>query len=48
MIEAFIKVKPTSKDEFLANIPLRLRENTDGLQSRQFLNDILQIIEEYV
>lgn len=47
MIEAFIKFKPTTKEEFLANIPYNLRSNIGSGQG-QFLNDIFQIIEEYL
>lgn len=47
MIEAFIKFKPITKEEFLANIPYNLRGNIGSGQG-QFLNDIFQIIEEYL
>ncbi len=47
MIEAFVKFKPTTKEEFLANIPYNLRNNISSGQG-QFLNDIFQIIEEYL
>lgn len=47
MIEAFVKFKPTSKEEFHSSVPRILRENTDSEQG-QFLNDIFQIIEEYL
>lgn len=47
MIEAFVKFKPTSKEEFHSCVLRALRENTDSQQG-QFLNDIFQIIEEYL
>lgn len=47
MMEAFVKFKPTTKEEFLANIPYNLRGNIGSGQG-QFLNDIFQIIEEYL
>lgn len=47
MIESFVKFKPTSKEEFHSSVPRVLRENTDSQQG-QFLNDIFQIIEEYL
>ncbi|MFZ6007551.1 MAG: DUF4011 domain-containing protein [Nitrospirota bacterium] len=47
MINALIKSKPTTKEEFQSSISRVLRENIDSKQG-QFLNDILQIIEEYV
>ncbi len=45
LLEYFIKYKPTTKEEFRDNIPLRLRESIDWNQL-QFLDDIFQIIEE--
>ncbi len=47
MIEAFVKYKPTTKEEFLASIPYNLRNNISSGQG-QFLHDIFQIIEEYL
>lgn len=47
MIEAFVKFKPTTKEEFLENISYNLRDNIGSGQA-QFLNDIFQIIEEYL
>lgn len=47
MVEAFVRFKPTTKEEFLARIPYNLRNNISSEQG-QFLNGILQIIEEYL
>lgn len=47
MIEVFIKFKPTTKEEFLSNIPYNLRSNIGSGQG-QFFNDIFQLIEEYL
>lgn len=47
MIEAFVKFKPTTKEEFLAKIPYNLRNNISSGQG-QFMNDIFQIIDEYL
>jgi very-short-patch-repair endonuclease len=47
MVEAFVRFKPTTKEEFLACIPYNLRNNI-SLGQGQFLNGILQIIEEYL
>jgi very-short-patch-repair endonuclease len=46
MLEAFIKVKPTTADEFRQKLPLNLREKTDPGQM-EFLDDILEIIEDF-
>lgn len=47
MIEAFVKSKPITKEEFHNSISLKLRENIDSRQGK-FLSDIFQIIEEYL
>ncbi len=45
MMEALIKVRPTSPEEFRARIPLSLRQDTDGAQMK-FLPEALAILEE--
>jgi hypothetical protein len=47
ILERLVRIKPTTKDDFYKFIPINLRENTDGKQIKQFLGDILEIVESY-
>lgn len=47
MIDAFVKHKPTTMDEFRNKIPLNLRDKSDTGQ-KKFLEDIFGIIEDYI
>lgn len=46
LIEEFVQRMPTSKDEFL-QFPIEIRSNISKGQAPKFLDDILEIIEEY-
>ena len=46
MIDAFIRMKPTTVEEFRVSIPLDLREKTDGEQLRAFGDKVFSVLEQ--
>jgi very-short-patch-repair endonuclease len=48
MIDALVRYRPSSKDEWFRRIPLDLRSGTDSAQVGRFLNDVLGIIRDHL
>jgi very-short-patch-repair endonuclease len=48
MLDLLVQKKPIDKDEFFAFVPQDVRVSLDSFQVKTYLNDIFEIIEEYV
>lgn len=44
MLDELMRKRPTETDEWLAKIPLYLREGTDGEQFKRFSEDVFDIL----
>lgn len=46
MLEALLEFMPVTRTEFLESLPLYLRQATCSEESKRYLDQVLQIIEE--
>ena len=44
MLDTFLRLKPTSREEWLARIPYDLRSATDPEQVGKYLDEVLEIV----